>query len=1311
MSGRLLPCLKAAGRRVSANEPTPPPSTSALSRSSAPSAGQAQTNGLWRLRNLTTTARRSKSTVGGLTAENTPSHENQVPSDEESRSPTKVDNEAEEINDSNVVDWEIERWTQAGVLKDPRDLEDFDLLRFWQTNAREYPLIYKIALDVLPMQASAVLIGLSVLVRTGSHPVSVFAAASTRSTTMWRTPHHPDEYSRLTPRVQPRCPRVFPQPIGGQRRNAFEPKMTSRLDSSSINISSVITLGPSFCPSTCTTLMPGTSFDEKRPSSEDLKYDGDIEVALDYDTLSSATQATGAEFDDPNVDIDAIGDLDDSPYPEVRSAVSNTDDPDMPVNTIRAWAIGIILLVLVTGLNQLASLSSSFPGVSTLLPQLVAFPMGHLAARALPDITILGCRLNPGPFTIKEHVLIAAVTTSLGGGTTDIFAVQRTYYNQNWGFLYQWLVTMSTQLIGFSFGGITRQFLVDPPSMITPSALVQCVLLNTLHSQQYAGMGNRGGISRARFLVYAVLGSFLWYFVPGYLFTALSCFSWVTWIAPTNVKINQMFGYSSGLGMSVLTFDWGRIICANSALAAPWWAEVNIGVGFFVFTWLLTPILYYTNTWYGKFLPMSSGASYDNQMNNYNVSRVINADLTFNLEGYQNYSPQFLSMKTAVSYGLSFATVTATLVHAFLYYRKQIWSQVRRSVAEQPDIHAKLMLQYRQVPHWWYLLTFLSMFVCGVIAIEVWPTQLPVWAFVLALALSFLYTIPNGILGAISNQTVFWDTTAELIVGYALPGRPVAMMLFKSWGSDIIFPTFNFSAWLKIGHYMKIPPRVMFASQGVGTIIAGTTQLAVQAWMFSNIPGLCGKSGFTCPTATESIFWGVIGPARMFSPGQIYHGLTYFFLIGALLPIVPWWLTKKYPKSWYKYINIPIILSVAAPLSPGNMSWLIVGFIFQFLIRRRHFSWWAKYNYVLSAALDIGAMIAPIFILLCLQNPLRGAIGANSVQTWWGNTVYKNTADAKFTPLITLADGEKFGVNLDKRQVCSFGGKLGEWLWHSQDLVKLLTLPDSPEAMLYTTVPSDTKAARQSLGSFNSVPMEVINHIFSEIDTFCDAFALAHTNTTLLAIGQKRMSALCANRLAHWAGDRLVCIGDYAENDDMPTGVLTDDEMEELAEDSTNLFHLAGGFDGAEFSHWTLDDSRFAHRLSHADSVKYRAFTSPVNYNKSSHVLCNISKHEYVRQDVSKDIVALPDTHTFFSGELKDFGPVITSRICWSSDGSVSMYYEGGIHRGVWAGDRFDIVSQEEMARRTQSDKGWKDVTEEVRAELNTIWKLDGFCD
>jgi len=43
---------------------------------------------------------------------------------------------------------------------------------------------------------------------------------------------------------------------------------------------------------------------------------------------------------------------DESPYPEVRSAVSNTDDMEMPVDTLRVWTIGLLWSILIPGLNQ-----------------------------------------------------------------------------------------------------------------------------------------------------------------------------------------------------------------------------------------------------------------------------------------------------------------------------------------------------------------------------------------------------------------------------------------------------------------------------------------------------------------------------------------------------------------------------------------------------------------------------------------------------------------------------------------------------------------------------------------------------------------------------------------------------------------------------------------------------------------------------------------------------------------------------------------------------------------------------------------------
>lgn len=73
------------------------------------------------------------------------------------------------------------------------------------------------------------------------------------------------------------------------------------------------------------------------------------------------------------------------------------------------------------------------------------------------------------------------------------------------------------------------------------------------------------------------------------------------------------------------------------------------------------------------------------------------------------------------------------------------------------------------------------MFAFGIISIEVWPTQMPVWAFFLALVISFVYVIPVGMIQAITNQQIGLNVVTELIIGYALPGRPIAMMMFKTW--------------------------------------------------------------------------------------------------------------------------------------------------------------------------------------------------------------------------------------------------------------------------------------------------------------------------------------------------------------------------------------------------------------------------------------------------------------------------------------------------------------------------------------------------
>lgn len=68
------------------------------------------------------------------------------------------------------------------------------------------------------------------------------------------------------------------------------------------------------------------------------------------------------------------------------------------------------------------------------------------------------------------------------------------------------------------------------------------------------------------------------------------------------------------------------------------------------------------------------------------------------------------------------------------------------------------------------------------VSIEIWPTEMPIWGLVLALSVAAIYIVPTGMIQAITNQQIGLNVLTELIAGYALPGKPLALMIFKTYG-------------------------------------------------------------------------------------------------------------------------------------------------------------------------------------------------------------------------------------------------------------------------------------------------------------------------------------------------------------------------------------------------------------------------------------------------------------------------------------------------------------------------------------------------
>ncbi|KAH9774960.1 Oligopeptide transporter 7 [Citrus sinensis] len=334
----------------------------------------------------------------------------------------------------------------------------------------------------------------------------------------------------------------------------------------------------------------------------------------------------------------------------------------------------------------------------------------------------------------------------------------------------------------------------------------------------------------------------------------------------------------------------------------------------------------------------------------------------------------------------------ANLVQVSLF--REIWEQSRASFQEKGiDIHTKLMRKYKRVPESWFVIILLINIAATVFACEYYndQLQLPWWGVLLACAIAITFTLPIGIITAITNQTPGLNIITEYIIGYVYPGYPVANMCFKVYGYISMTQAVTFLQDFKLGHYMKIPPRTMFMAQIVGTVIACFVYLGTAWWLMESITDICdtkaANSVWTCPSDKvfydASVIWGLIGPRRIFGDLGTYEAINWFFLAGAIAPSLVWLGSKAFPnQEWITLINMPVLIGATAMMPPATAvnytTWIVAGFLSGFVVYRYRPDLWQRYNYVLSGALDAGLAFMGVLLYLCL--------GLEDVTLdWWGN--------------------------------------------------------------------------------------------------------------------------------------------------------------------------------------------------------------------------------------------------------------------------------------------------------------------------------------
>lgn len=261
------------------------------------------------------------------------------------------------------------------------------------------------------------------------------------------------------------------------------------------------------------------------------------------------------------------------------------------------------------------------------------------------------------------------------------------------------------------------------------------------------------------------------------------------------------------------------------------------------------------------------------------------------------------------------------------------------------------------------------------------------------------------------------------------------------------------------------------------------------------------------------------------------------------------------------------------------------------------------------------------------------------------------------------------------------------------------------------------------------LPDELLWMVFQNLGPEClsDAVRLCLADGRLLDIGYHEVQKLKRLVYADCVGDRVACIGGYATIEDFPENMkalvkehvaqagdlLREDESkddeDEFRPDDFCWVAERVYIDVERGSHVRCDiytDTMISRRMLEGEWDAYRRLHDPLYDSSQPWVLCNISKGLYVRVDAATGLGGEDSTGTPFRVGLDQ---VLLSQVCWSLDDSLAMRSEyedeGGdifeLHRGPWAGDRFEVTTMDRMKKNID----WKDDSVRVLGLVVQIYK------
>ncbi|KAF9269595.1 oligopeptide transporter [Marasmius fiardii PR-910] len=697
-----------------------------------------------------------------------------------------------------------------------------------------------------------------------------------------------------------------------------------------------------------------------------------------------------------------------------RLIVDLRDDGDDSI-TYRSLALGTVIAGLGAAVSQIYYFKPVLVSVSTVFLLLITYTIGEVMANFLPRrSTVEGTRLqflgpalhviNPGPFQLKEHVVATLIssTAAYGSAAVQNFAVQRLFYDTNVGALTAVLATFSTACFGMGLVGILRPLTVYPSEMVYWANLPTVTVFQALH---FDTTGNR---KRKKLFWGAFTGMFIWEIIPAYIFPLLNGFS-IFCLASQKAsrRVRDAFtnifggaGGNEGLGLLSLSLDWQYI--GSTYMSLPLVQQGNSWIGYFI-CYVAVIAIYYSNTWNSKAFPVLSTAIFSSNGSVYHQSAVFGDKWVLNQTALEIIGLPAITGSNAWSNLMKNLSIGGLIAHVILFWGSEIRDAIRTGRNRtQPDVHYQAMLKYKEVPWWWYQLLLLLAFLAGLVVVIKGQTSLPWWSYIIALIVGMFITPFSTILYGRMGNGISTNQLMKMIPGALNPGRPVANLYFSMWSHDVVSTSIGLAGDLKIGQYLKIPPRIMFLTQLYGTILGVAVNYIVmisivdaQREILLDPQGTNVWSGQTMQSYnSNAVTWSLA--KELYGPQGPYFIVPLSLLIGIVPTTIQWLISKRWPVIAGVRVDsiiLPIIWNYAYAQTLGVTSIyttiIIVGIVTQVWLRRYHPGWYKKYNYILGGALDGGAQV----MMFILAFAVFGASGVERPFPQWAGNPRKGNVD------------------------------------------------------------------------------------------------------------------------------------------------------------------------------------------------------------------------------------------------------------------------------------------------------------------------------